>query len=268
MKTKIYKIGFLLLTFVVVISCESPEAEYKYTPADYELPSAINLESNSITNSSFELTYTNSGTGEGYYVVVDGGSKAPSNEDIFAGQAKGLVGAGNFTLEESTINTISITDLCDGSTYDVYAVQFTSDSFLSDTTTELLATTTSKNQNIAGTYDVVTNGVISANFDGGNLVDYTSVVVITDNGDGTFTFDDATAGYYADPDYYGGFGHPALPHTFDLECNDISDEFDTLFATCCGDFITFDAIINNDGSLSVHWESAFGEVMDAVYTKQ
>lgn len=269
MKTYIYKIGFLLLAFVLVISCESPEGKNTYTPAEYELPSAISLESNSITNSSFELTYTNSGLGEGYYVVVDGGSKAPSNEDILAGVADGLVEAGNFALESNTINTITIDGLCDDSVYDVYTVQFTSDSFLSDATTELLNTSTLKNQNIAGTYNVVTNGVISGNFEGENLVDYTSVVVITDNGDGTFTFDDATAGYYADPDYYGGFGHPALPHTFeDVACNVISDEFDTGFANCCNDYITFDGKINNDGSLSVHWESAFGEIMDAVYTKQ
>ena len=108
---------------------------------------------------------------------------------------------------------------------------------------------------------------MSGNF-GGSVVDYTSVVTITDNGDGTYTFDDATAGIYADPNYYGGFGHPALPHTFEIPCNEISDAFVTLFYNCCGDYIEFDGIINPDGTISVHWESAFGEVMDVVYTKQ
>jgi len=271
MKNNIYKLGFLLLSLIVIISCESPEGEYDYTPAEYELPSTISLESNNITNSSFQFTYANTGMGMGYYVVVEGGSEAPTNQDIFDGVADGLISSGNFTLDGESITITDVSELCDSSKYDVYAVHFTSDSFLSDDTSELLNITTKTNQNIAGTYDVVTNGVLSGNFDGESVVDYTSVVTITDNGDGTFTFDDSTAGIY--PEYYVAFAFidptfaNPVPWTFDVPCNDISDVYDTTLAAF-GDFIAFEAMINDDGSISVHWESAFGEVMDAVYIKQ
>lgn len=271
MKNKIYNIGYLLLSLIVIISCESPEGDYEYTQADYEFPSGIVLESNNITNSSFQFSYANSGLGEGYYVVVQGGSKAPTNEQIFEGAADELVTAGNFTLDGDSVTVNDIIDLCDASTYDVYAVHFTSDSFLSDETTELLNITTKTNQNIAGTYDVVTNGVLSGNFDGESVVDYASVVVITDNGDGTFTFDDSTAGIY--PEYYVAFTFldpsfaDPIPWTFDVPCNNFGDTYPSTLAVY-GDEISFEGAINENGTISVHWESAFGEVMDAVYTRQ
>ncbi|NOQ92728.1 MAG: hypothetical protein GQ552_08435, partial [Flavobacteriaceae bacterium] len=222
-----------------------------------------------ITNHSFEFTYNVNGNGEGYYVVVEGGSDAPSNEDVFNGTAAGLISSGSFQLTGESVTVEILDDLCDDSTFDVYAVQFTSDSFLSESPT-LTSLTTAAN-NIEGKYDTVTNGVMSGNFDGEIIEKFTSVVTITDNGDGTFTFDDTTAGIY--PAYYSAFAFidptfaDPVPWTFDVPCNNMGAAYwSTLEAF--GDYIIFDAIINADGTISVHWESAFGEVMDAVYTKQ
>jgi hypothetical protein len=264
MKNTIYKIGFLLLLFAIVISCESPEAETNYTPASYEYPAGITLVSNTKTNSSFQFTYSNSGGGEGYYVVVEGGSDAPTSDEIFKATGAGLIQSGDFALTGESV-TISINDLCDGTTYDIYAVQMTSDNFLSENP-EKISVTTTENANIAGTYTTVTNGY--SGFWEVDAVNFTSEVTITDNGDSTFTFSDTTAGIYPDPDFYGYYNSPAVPFTFDVPCNEISAVLPSPFNNCCDDVIDFKGVINADGTLSVHWESAFGEIMDVVYTKQ
>lgn len=268
MKNTIYKIGFLLIILgIVTFSCTSPEAETNYTPADYEYPTGITLASGNITNSSFEFTYTNNGGGVGYYVVVEGGSAAPSNQDVFEGTATALVASGNFVLDGSPVVVTVNDDLCDGTAYDVYAVQFTTDNFLSDATVTITVTT-NENANIAGTYDVISNGTMSGNFGDEVVTDYTSVVTITDNLNGTFRFSDITAGIYPDPNYYGVFGSPPVPKNIAVECNNFGGCYTSPFYNCCGDYICIDITINADGSLSVAWESAFGEVFTAEYTKQ
>ena len=259
MKNTIYKIGYLIIAFAIVSGCESPEAEINYTPAEYDFPQGISLATSNITNGSFVFTYTIN-SGDAYYVVVESGSTPPSNNNVFAGSAAGLIESGNFSLSE---NSVTVEDLCSASSYDVYVVQFTTDSFLSEGTTSISVTTNDKE--LAGTYDTVTNGDLSGNF-GGSVVDFAGVVTITDNGDGTYTFDDTTGGIY--PEYYGLFGFfDPVPWTFEVQCNEISDSFWTTLEAY-GDWIGFDGIINADGTISVHWESAFGEVMDVVYTKQ
>jgi hypothetical protein len=213
------------------------------------------------------LTYTNSGQGEGYFVVVEAGSEAPTSNEVFDATADGLITNGSFDLMGEPVIVTVDENLCSSSSFDVYAVHFTTDSFLSDSTAK--TTLSTEGVSLAGTYTTVTNGTLSGNFaPETTLTDFIGEVVITDNGDGTFSFDDATAGFYSDLSYYGGFGHPAIPHTFDVPCNDIEDSFDTLFAACCGDAIAFSGMINPDGTISVHWENGFGEVMDVVYTKK
>lgn len=267
MKNINYKLGLILLSFAAFISCESPEAEANYTPAEYEFPTAITLSSSNITNSSFDFTYTNSGLGEGYYVVVEGGSPAPSANDVFAGVADGLVVSGNFELTGSEMSiSIGNAGLCDNESYDIYAVQFSSDDFLSPETV-ITSITTNVNSSIEGVYNTLTTGDLSGNF-GGSVADFPGVVTVTDNGDGTFSFDDISAGIYPDSNYYGMYGGGPVLGTFEVPCNEISGAFVTDFYGCCGDYIAFDGMINSDGSLTVHWESAFGEVMDAVYTMQ
>lgn len=267
MKNIIYKLGVLLSAFAIVMSCTSPEAETNYTPASYEFPSDISLATGNITNRSFQLTYTNPGQGEGYFVVVESGSEAPTSNDVFDGTADGLITNGSFDLMGEPVVVTVDENLCDNSGFDVYAVHFTSDSFLSETTSK--ATLTTASTSLAGTYTTVTNGTLSGNFAPETTVtDFIGEVTITDNGDGTFDFDDATAGFYSDLNYYGGFGSPSIPHTFEVPCNDIEDSFDTPFVNCCDDVITFSGKINPDGTISVHWENGFGEIMDVVYTKK
>ncbi|MGM5468635.1 hypothetical protein ACS386_00015 [Flavobacteriaceae bacterium LMO-SS05] len=267
MKNIIYKLGLFLFAFAVFYSCTSPEAESNYTPADYEYPAGISLTSSNITNSSFEFTYTTSGGGVGYYVVLEGGSTPPSNQDVFNGTGTGLVTSGNFALNGEPVAVEIASDLCDASVYDVYAVQFTSDAFLSAAPVTITVTTNT-NANIAGTYNVVSNGVMSGNFGDEVVTDYTSVVTITDNLDGKFRFSDITAGIYPDPNYYGSFGSPSVPKNITVDCNVFGGCYTSPFYNCCGDFICIDITINADGSLSVAWESAFGEVFTAEYTKQ
>lgn len=267
MKNILYKCGILLFATIIVSSCESPEGVTNYTPADYEFPTSITLTPGNITNSSVNLTFSSSGTGKAYYVVVEGGSAAPSPAQVFNASAVGTVASGSFNLQESPTTLTIDGNLCNNTAYKAYVVHFTSDSFLSQTAMSTSFTTL--DHSLAGTYNVVSNGTLSSNFDPiTTLTNYESVVIITDNGDGTYTFDDATAGFYADVDYYGDFGHSSLPHTFDVPCNTIEGTFDTEFADCCGDAITFMGTINADGTISVHWESAFGESIDAIYTKQ
>ncbi len=269
MKNTIYKIGFLLLTFTLVMSCESPDPVTNYSPAVYEFPTAINLGTSNITNSSFQFTYDVNGGGEGYYVVVEGGSDVPSNQDVFNGTAAGQISSGSFQLTGDPVSVEVSSDLCDGASYDVYTVQFTSDSFLSESPT-LISATTMENV-IGGTYNTVTNGIMSGNFDGEIIEDFVSTVTITDNGDGTYTFSDSTAGIY--PAYYSAFAFidptfaDPVPWTFTIPCNDIVDTYPTTLAAF-GDTITFEGVINANGTISVHWESGLGEVMDVVYTKQ
>ena len=265
MKKIIYKLGFLLVAFAFFSACTSPEAETNYTPANYEYPVAIGLTSNNITNSSFDFTYANSGDGEGYYVVVEGGSPAPSNEDVFNGSAAGQIASGNFALDGNPVVITVDDDLCDGSGFDVYAVQFTSDSFLSPSPTSLTVNTVG-NANIAGTYDAVTNGFNG--WFGIDVVDDLGTVSITDNGDGSFSFDDVTAGWYST--YYGGYGATEQFGTFpSIPCNDIVSNFASQFNGCCGDVIVVTGTINFDGTITINWSNTFfGDVSEIVLTKQ
>jgi hypothetical protein len=149
MKNTIYKIGFLLLLFVIGISCESPEAETNYTPASYEFPSGITLGSSNIKSTSFDFTYTISGEGKGYYVVVKDGGAAPTSNAVYNGTAAGYLKKGSFDLTGAPV-TISVGDLCNNTAYAVYAVQMTADNFLSPSPVKVSATTSGKS--IAGTY--------------------------------------------------------------------------------------------------------------------
>jgi hypothetical protein len=149
MKNTIYKIGFLLLLFVIGISCESPEAETNYTPAIYEFPSVVSLGSSNIKSTSFDFTYTISGEGKGYYVVVKDGGTAPTSNAVYNGTATGYLKKGSFDLTGAPVS-ISVADLCNNTAYAVYAVQMTADNFLSPSPVKVAVTTSAKS--IAGTY--------------------------------------------------------------------------------------------------------------------
>ena len=55
MKNTIYKIAIFVLGVFAVVSCESPEGETNYTPADYDFPNDVSLASSNITNASFNF---------------------------------------------------------------------------------------------------------------------------------------------------------------------------------------------------------------------
>jgi hypothetical protein len=182
MKNTIYKLSILLFLFGIVISCQSPEAVSNYTPAKYELPSAISINSTNVKSDSFDVTFNNSGSGEGYYVVVEGGSDEPSNNDVFDGNASGLIESGKFSLTGSEV-TIHISDLCNNATYDIYAVQLTSDGFLSESTTKTSVTTNSLD--ISGTYTAIPYAFGEA------ATQYTATLTLIDGTTNQYTIDSA-----------------------------------------------------------------------------
>ncbi len=118
--------------------------------------------------------------------------------------------------------------------------------------------------NLAGTYSVVSNGTSTDGAPVNNpLVNFHYTVVVTDNGGGSYTISDGVAGVYID--WYSVYGY-----TFETEgnftdvCNSLSGEWKDLF-TCT---INLTGTVNSDSTLSIHWENCFGDVVDAVYTRQ
>ena len=118
---------------------------------------------------------------------------------------------------------------------------------------------------IAGTYDVVTNGESTDPGPTNNpLVDFASTVVVTDNGNGTYTFSDGWAGVYVE--WYTMYGYTFLEEqTITLTpCLDLTgawtDAFDGSNA--------LSGTVNTDGTLSIRVANSFGDVVDQVYTIQ
>jgi hypothetical protein len=118
---------------------------------------------------------------------------------------------------------------------------------------------------IAGTYDVVSNGEST---DGGAennpLVNFASTVVITDNGDGTFTFSDGWAGVYVE--WYTVYGYTFLEEqTITLTtCLELSGSWNDAFGG--GNSLT--GTVNADGTLSIRLDNVYGDYADATYTIQ
>jgi hypothetical protein len=118
---------------------------------------------------------------------------------------------------------------------------------------------------IAGTYDVISNGEST---DGGAennpLVNFASTVVITDNGDGTFTFSDGWAGVYVE--WYTVYGYTFLEEqTITLDtCSNLSGSWNDAFGG--GNSLT--GTLNADGTLSIRLDNDYDDYADAVYTIQ
>jgi len=203
MKNTIYKIGFLLLAFTIVISCESPEAETNYTEATskYEYPAGITLASGIITTDSFEFNVSIDGDGKAYYVAVESGNDAPSNQDVFDGAADGLIESGSFDLTGAPV-TVTISNLCNDASYDIYAVQMTSDNFLSPEPVKFSITTNTID--ISGTYTANPFAFGEA------ATEYTATLALIDGTTNQYTIDSAWGpGFVAwvtgDSDYEGSF---------------------------------------------------------------
>ena len=118
---------------------------------------------------------------------------------------------------------------------------------------------------ITGTYDVVSNGRSTDSGPVNNpLVDFASTVVITDNGDGTYTFSDGWAGVYVE--WYSIYGYTFLEEqTITLTtCLDLSGSWTDAF----GGSNALTGALNGDGTLSIRVANSFGDFVNAVYTIQ
>ena len=118
---------------------------------------------------------------------------------------------------------------------------------------------------IAGTYDVVTNGESTDSGPTNNpLVDFASTVVVTDNGNGTYTFSDGWAGVYVE--WYTIYGYTFLEEqTITLTpCLELIGAWTDAF----GGSNALRGTVNTDGTLSISVANSFGDVVDQVYTIQ
>ena len=118
---------------------------------------------------------------------------------------------------------------------------------------------------ITGTYNVVSNGSSTDSGPVNNpLVDFASTVVITDNGDGTYTFSDGWAGVYVE--WYSIYGYTFLEEqTITLTtCLDLSGSWTDGF----GGSNELTGAVNGDGTISIRVENSFGDFVNAVYTIQ
>lgn len=116
--------------------------------------------------------------------------------------------------------------------------------------------------NLGGVYNVVSNGT---NTDGAPpAVDYPYTVTVTDNGGGAYTISDGVAGLYIL--WYSGYGYTfETAGNFVDICGDLSGSWTTSFG---GDTVELTGTLNEDNTLTIHWENAFGDAVDAVYTPQ
>ncbi|WP_417785539.1 hypothetical protein [Tenacibaculum sp.] len=116
---------------------------------------------------------------------------------------------------------------------------------------------------LAGTYSVLSSGTST---DGGAspnpISNHPYEVVITDTGGGTYTISDGAAGIYIQ--WYSQYGY-----TFETEgkFTDVCGTLNGSWGESFGGTITLTGTVNNNGTLSIHWENSFGDVVDAIYTK-
>lgn len=121
---------------------------------------------------------------------------------------------------------------------------------------------------LGGTYSVVTSGASTDSGptpDENPISDYMTTVTITDNGGGNYTMSDAYGGLYLL--WYDMYGITAndTKGTFTDVCGVISSTFDP--GNFEGETVTLTGTVNDDGTLTIHWENTFGDFGDSVYTK-
>lgn len=136
----------LLLLFLVIMSCDTNNEVTGYDRAnyDYELPQSFSITENATaaTDNSFEVTYTPTAVGTGYYVVLPGGSSEPTSTQVHNASVSGILQSGNFEVDATTPISLTVdSDIYGGYDYDVYAIHKSSDDFISETVTMLSTTT-------------------------------------------------------------------------------------------------------------------------------
>lgn len=121
---------------------------------------------------------------------------------------------------------------------------------------------------LGGTYSVVTSGASTdpgPTPDENPISDFLTTVTITDNGGGNYTMSDAYGGLYLLwYDIYGITSSDTVG-TFTDVCGTISSTFDP--GNFVGETVTLTGTVNDDGTLTIHWENNFGDFGDSVYTK-
>lgn len=115
---------------------------------------------------------------------------------------------------------------------------------------------------LGGTYTVVSNGT-STNPGTPPAEDLEYTVTLTDNGGGSYTISDGVAGVYIY--WYSEFGY-----TFETAGNftDICGTLSGSWTEGFGCQVDLTGTVNDDGTLSIHWENCFGDSVDAVYVPQ
>lgn len=119
---------------------------------------------------------------------------------------------------------------------------------------------------LAGTYSVVSSGESTDSGpspDINPIANYPFTVTLTDAGGGSYAMSDAYGGLYLL--WYAMYGI-----TPDHSKATIKDVCGTLSASYTGPFseaVTLEGTVNDDGTLTIHWENEFGDFGDSVYTK-
>lgn len=114
---------------------------------------------------------------------------------------------------------------------------------------------------LSGVYHVVSNG---DNTDGQPpAVNLPYTVTLTDNGGGNYTISDGVAGVYI-------FWYSVYGYTFETAGNftDICGELSGSWVESFGCQVDLTGTVNDDGTLTIHWDNCFGDYIDAVYTPE
>jgi len=144
MKNKLKYIVGILTTIVLFYSCDTTTEVTGYEPANYLQPKSFTLaiDAASATDNSFEVTYTPTAEGKGYYVVLLASSAAPTSTEVHDASASGTLQSGDFDVDSSTPeNFIVDSGLYGGYEYNVYAIHKSNDNFISEVTTVASFTT-------------------------------------------------------------------------------------------------------------------------------
>lgn len=114
---------------------------------------------------------------------------------------------------------------------------------------------------LGGTYTVISNGDNTDGQPAAVNIPYT--VTLTDNGGGNYTISDGVAGVYI-------FWYSIYGYTFETEGNftDVCGTLTGSWVEAFGCTVNLTGTVNDDGTLSIHWDNCFGDFADAVYTPQ
>jgi len=137
MKYNIKNIIGIVAFVSLIFSCDTNDEITGYVPASYTQPQSFTLtvDAATATDNSFEVTYTPTASGKGYYVVSTASSGAPTSTQVHSGSAAGLLQSGSFDVDGSTPVKFTVdTDLFGGYEYKIYAIHKSDDDFISEAT--------------------------------------------------------------------------------------------------------------------------------------